>query len=92
MVNPDDDLDTIMNVVLPARWKKFVATRIASGRFTNESDVMNAALRLLEQHDAKLDALKSEIAAGRRSGKPRTYDPEAIKRRGRAALAKRAKA
>ena len=80
-----------MNVILPARWKKFVEAHIASGRFSSESEVMSAALRLLEQHDAQLEELKGEIAAARRSGKPRAFDPEGIKRRGRATLAKRAK-
>jgi antitoxin ParD1/3/4 len=80
-----------MNIALPARWKKFVQSRLASGRYGTESEVMSAALELLRRRDDQVDALKKEIEAGRRSGKPRPFDPDGIKRRGRAKLAARGK-
>jgi len=80
-----------MNIALPARWKKFVQSRLASGRYGSETELMSEALELLQRRDAQLDTLKKEIEAGRRSGKPRPYDPEGIKRRGRARLAGRDK-
>jgi putative addiction module CopG family antidote len=78
-----------MNIALPARWKKFIESRVASGRYGSEGELVHVALELLERRDAQVDALKKEIEAGRRSGKPRRYDPEGIKRRGRAKLAAR---
>lgn len=80
-----------MNIVLPARWKKYVSARIAAGQYESESDLVSAALKLLETRDAQIARLKSDIEDGRRSGKPRAFDPEAIKRRGRARLAAKAK-
>jgi len=78
-----------MNVSLPKRWQRFVRSRVAQGRYGSESEVVDAALELLRQREAQLDLLKKEIDAGRRSGKPRPYDPQGIKQRGRAKLAAR---
>ena len=80
-----------MNIALPPRWKKFVQSRLASGRYNSEGELMNAALELLQRREAQIDSLKNDIAAGRRSGKPRPYDPEGIKRRGRTRLAARSR-
>ena len=80
-----------MNIVLPARWKKYVRARIAAGQYESESDVVSAALRLLETRDAEVQRLRRDIEDGRRSGKVRAFDPEGIKRRGRARLAARSK-
>lgn len=80
-----------MNIALSDRWKKFVRSRIAQGRYGSEAEVMDAALELLQKQEIQIESLKKEIEAGRRSGKPRSYDPEGIKRRGRARLATRTK-
>ncbi|MEQ1864109.1 MAG: type II toxin-antitoxin system ParD family antitoxin [Micropepsaceae bacterium] len=76
-----------MNVVLPIRWQKFLRSRIASGQYGSESEIMSAALELLEKRESQIGLLRKEIDAGRRSGKARPYDPDSIKRRGRARLA-----
>ena len=81
----------IMNIALSDRWKKFVRSRVARGRYGSEAEVMDAALALLQRQEVQLDLLRREIEAGRRSGKPRPFDPEGIKRRGRARLAAQAK-
>lgn len=80
-----------MNVVLPPRLRRFVKSNLDSGRYSSESELMSEALSLLETRDGQLAELRQEIEKGRRSGKPRPFDPEAIKRRGRARLAARAK-
>ena len=80
-----------MNIALSDRWKKFVRSRLAKGRYGSESEIMDAALELLQEREAQLDSLRKEIEAGRRSGKSRPYDPDGIKRRGRTRLAARTK-
>jgi len=40
-----------MNVSLTAELDKFVAEKVASGRYTSASEVVREALRLLEEHD-----------------------------------------
>lgn len=80
-----------MNITLPARWKKYVRARIAAGQYGSEAEVVSAALELLETRDAQIKRLRADIDEGRRSGKPRPYDPDGIKRRGRTRLAAHSK-
>ena len=80
-----------MNVILPPRLRRFVKAKLDSGRYQSESEVMSEALALLETRDEQLSRLRSEIEKGRRSGRPKPFDPEAVKRRGRARLAGRSK-
>ena len=83
-----------MNVSLTPELERLVNQKVKSGRYTSASEVIREGLRLLEEQDTlrkiKFDALKGEIAKGidsldRGEGKP--LDIEAIKARGRRALA-----
>ena len=81
--------DRSMNISLTAHFEKFVKEVLSSGRFKSASEVVREGLRLLEEREARLAALRREIAAGPDSGEPVAYDAEAIKRRGREALRQR---
>lgn len=50
--------------VLGQHFEGFIVEEVASGRYGNASDVMRAALRLLEHEEKKLDALRAAIDAG----------------------------
>lgn len=82
--------DEPVNISLNPHFEEFVSDVLASGRFKSRSEVIREGLRLLEERETRLMALRREIKAGRDSGEPVAYDPDAIKRRGRAALGKRA--
>ena len=60
------------NVNLTADLDRFVLTKIESGRCENASEVVRAALRILEreeeQYSAKLAALRAAIDEGDASG------------------------
>ncbi len=75
-----------MNISLNPHFEAFVSQAVESGRFKSSSEVVREALRLLEERETRLGALKREIEIGRASGEPVPFDPAAIKRRGRAAL------
>ena len=81
--------DRSMNISLTAHFEKFVKEVLSSGRFKSASEVVREGLRLLEEREARLAALRREIAAGPDSGEPVAYDAEAIKRQGREALRER---
>jgi antitoxin ParD1/3/4 len=51
-------------VALTERDERFIAGQIASGEYGNASEVVRAALRLLEQEQLKLKALRQAIAQG----------------------------
>lgn len=78
-----------MNISLTAHFEKFVKEVLSSGRFKSASEVVREGLRLLEEREARLAALRREIAAGPDSGEPVAFDAEGIKRRGREALRER---
>jgi len=59
-------------VTLGSHFEEFVREQVASGRYSNVSEVIRAGLRLLEEHEAeqaaKLQALREAIAVGLASG------------------------
>jgi antitoxin ParD1/3/4 len=60
------------NVNLTEELERFVLTKVESGRYENASEVVRAALRILEreeeQYEAKLVALRAAIDEGDASG------------------------
>ena len=50
--------------VLGEHFEGFIVEEVASGRYGNASDVMRAALRMLEFEEKKLEVLRSAIDAG----------------------------
>jgi antitoxin ParD1/3/4 len=58
---------TFKNISLPPELRRFVDTKVASGRYTTPSEVFQESLRLLEKHDARerqLEDMRRKIAAG----------------------------
>ena len=54
----------------------FIERQIAQGRYDTASDVVAAGLRLLEEHEAKLGALRAALIEGEQSGAPTPFDLE----------------
>jgi antitoxin ParD1/3/4 len=54
----------------------FIDGQVAQGRYDNASDVMRAALRLLEDQEAKLSALRAALIEGENSGPSTAFDFE----------------
>jgi antitoxin ParD1/3/4 len=57
---------------------KFVEAQVSEGRYDNASDVMRAALRLLEEREARLNALRAALIDGEDSGPSTPFDFEAF--------------
>jgi antitoxin ParD1/3/4 len=56
----------------------FVEAQVNQGRYNNASDVMRAALRLLEEREARMSALRAAIIEGEKSGPSTPFDFEAF--------------
>ncbi|WP_346911288.1 type II toxin-antitoxin system ParD family antitoxin [uncultured Roseibium sp.] len=52
----------------------FVDSRVKTGRYASVNDVVHAGLRLLEEQEAKGDALWAALEAGEASGEPKDFD------------------
>lgn len=63
------------SVSLGDYFEGFVESRIAEGRFKNASEVIRAGLRLLEEEENKVIALRSAIHEGINSGIAKDFNP-----------------
>jgi antitoxin ParD1/3/4 len=57
-----------MNVSLGERWESFVDTILKTGRYGSASEVVREGLRLVEEREAKLQALRETVAESLRQG------------------------
>ena len=57
-------------------FESFVKGRISKGRYKNASEVIRAGLRLLEEHENKVQALKDAIQEGIDSGIAEDFDAD----------------
>ncbi len=64
------------SISLGLYFDKFVRGRITTGRYNNASEVIRAALRLLEEEENKFIALKESIQEGIDSGIANNFKPE----------------
>lgn len=59
---------------LDQHFSAFIEDEVASGRYRSASDVVRAALRLLEERETRLDALRQALIAGENSGTSTPFD------------------
>lgn len=64
------------SVSLGDYFESFVDNSISEGRFKNASEVIRAGLRLLEEEESKIIALKKVINEGIESGIAENFDPK----------------
>lgn len=57
-----------MNVSIGERWEGFVERIVKSGRYGSASEVVREGLRLVEEREAKLAALREKIEASIAAG------------------------
>ena len=57
-------------------FEQFVKNKVNEGRFKNVSEVIRAGLRLLEEEESKIIALKNAIQEGIDSGIAHDFDPK----------------
>ena len=55
---------------------QFVQTQVSAGRYKNVSEVIRAGLRLLENEESKVIALRNAIKEGIDSGIAHDFDPK----------------
>ena len=67
-----------MTVALGPHYEEFIQSTIASGRYNNASEVVRAALRRLEDDEARLAALRAAIDEGDASGDVVDFDRDAV--------------
>ena len=64
------------SISLGNHFESFIEETISEGRFTNASEVVRAGLRLLEEEENRVIALRSAIKEGLESGRALNFDPK----------------
>lgn len=70
------------SIVLGDHFEHFIASQIASGRYGSASEVIRASLRLLEEHEQRIETLREALIEGERSELVE-LDMQEIKRKAR---------
>lgn len=69
--------------ILGEHFDEFVKAQVKAGRYANATDVIRSGLRLLEEHEQKVEALRLALAEGEASHIAGALDMEKIKREAR---------
>jgi antitoxin ParD1/3/4 len=69
--------------ILDDHFDAFVAAQVEAGRYKNATDVIRSGLRLLEERETRLQALRHALIEGEKSGVAGPLDMEKIKKRAR---------
>ncbi len=56
------------SVTLGSHFERFINKQLKTGRFSSTSEVIRAALRLLEEEETRLSALRKLLEEGEQSG------------------------
>jgi antitoxin ParD1/3/4 len=64
------------SVALGNYFEDFVENRISEGRYKNASEVIRAGLRLLEEEENRVIALRTAIKEGLESGIAKDFNPK----------------
>jgi antitoxin ParD1/3/4 len=62
------------SISLGTHFSEFVEQQVEDGRYASASEVVRAGLRLLEDHEAKLSALRAALIEGENSGPSEPFD------------------
>lgn len=64
------------SISLGDHFAAFVDRQVAGGRYGSASDVVRAGLRLLEEHEGRVAALRAALVEGEESGSSEPFDIE----------------
>ena len=66
------------SISLDDHFAEFLSREVETGRYRSASEVVRAALRLLEDQEAQMAALRSALIVGEDSGAPQEFDFDAF--------------
>ena len=67
---------TNTSISLDEHFATFLAVQVGEGRYRSASEVVRAGLRLLEEQELQISALRTALVAGEESGEAEPFDFE----------------
>lgn len=71
-------MSTNTSISLDDHFVSFLAEQVSEGRYRSASEVVRAGLRLLEEKEVQLAALREALLAGEASGEAEVFDFDAF--------------
>ena len=71
------------SLTLGNHWESFIKKHVDSGRYSSTSELIRDSLRLFEQRETKLEAIRKALIAGEKSGSAGTLNMTEIKQKAR---------
>ena len=67
-------MSTNTSISLDDHFASFLSEQVGTGRYRSASEVVRAGLRLLEEQETQLSALRAALVAGETSGEAKPFD------------------
>ena len=80
------------SVVIGDHFAEFIERQVSDGRYGSASDVVRAGLRLLEEREMRVEALRAALVEGEQSGASAPFDFDGFLARKRKSRKARSKA
>jgi antitoxin ParD1/3/4 len=74
------------SITLGDHFESFIAEQISAGRYGSASEVVRASLRLLEEHEQSVQAVRQALIAGEQSGDAGALDMKSVRAKARKRL------
>ena len=71
------------SIIIGDHLAEFIERQVSEGRYGSASDVVRAGLRLLEEREMKVEALRAALVEGEQSGASTPFDFDAFVNRKR---------
>ena len=65
-----------ISILLNEHFEKFIFNKISSGKYNSLTDVVRAALKLLEAEESKMKAFNKALSKGEKSGFVKNFNPK----------------